>query len=761
MDADEVTMKQWYVFLALLLTLSGCGLITSSVSQLADLPSLDQNDNKVTLTLPSLVLVEGGSLLVVLNTSTELEVGASLAWTITGTDAATTFTGISGTVLFSGGQAGSFSIVSIDDALVNGTRNFTLQMVLTGSAMTLANSSFSIQVTDNDVRPTITLAALATVTSANVSTYGMSGTCSSNAQNVVVAITDGVHTVTPSPQPTCLAGVWSLSNLDLTSLNEGSLSVTVDHADSAGNTAVQIVRALFKDTLPPSVPSLVIDGVSKASLTESPVITFTGALQADLDHYEIQVKNLNTSAVMKTWATFVSGNVVTGLTLTSETVYFVEVRSVDTYGNVSTAGSSDGWIADTSGPTAPTGLAITYQSLKLDSTGPLSIVTYGTDAGVGVQKTQVRLVTAADVVVKDWVDNALNISYQENTWNGFAGVTLVAAAGYKIQARSIDNLSNVGAVAELAFTAKTCPVNYVPVYPLVTRPTGNFPMYPYPTSSVCVAKFEMKATDGAGTLSNGGNGNVTYSTAYHAASRPDGTPWIKMTQVRAANRCVDIGQALITNGQWQTMARHIASTPSNWSTGTVLSGYLNVGNYTDGVSATAVADGLAFGTMKTLAASSASVAFSDSNGYVGTRAAPLFAGKRTHTLPWGDVIWDLGGNAMETMRDYMPANQWMTLPANTYTANLTGTFVDHFGLSGPFTGCVDIDDAVDNWDQVGNKCTLGAAIVPTASDAWDLAINRGSHYSNGGDNGIFKVDTMDGTTDTLNYGGFRCVIENP
>jgi hypothetical protein len=751
-------MKQWYVFLALIL-LSGCGLITSSVSNL-EVPSLDQNDNKVTLTLPPLVLVEGGTLLVVLKTSSELELTSNLSWTITGTDAATTFTANSGTVSFAG-QVGSFTIVSIDDALVNGSRNFTLQMALAGSSLTLANSTFSIQVTDNDVRPTITLAALPIVASTNVTSYTMSGTCSANAQDVVVAIKDGVHTVNPSPQPTCLAGVWSLASLDLSALDEGNLSVTIDHADGAGNTAVQIVRALFKDTIPPSVPSLVIDGASKASLTDSPVVTFTGALQADLDHYEIQVKNLNTSAVVKTWATFASGAVVSGLSLTSEASYFVEVRSVDTYGNISGVGYSDGWMADTFGPTAPTGLAITYQSLKLNSTGPLAIATYGTDAGVGVQKTQVRLVTAADVLVKDWVDNALNTSYQENTWNGFASLTLTSSAGYKVQARSLDNLGNVGAVAELAFTAKTCPVNYVPVYPLATRPAGNFPTYPYPTTSVCVAKFEMKATDGAGTLSNTGNGNVAYSATYHAASRPDGTPWIKMNQIRAVNRCTDIGQALITNGQWQTMARHIASTASNWSTGTALSGYLNIGNYTDGVSATAVADGLAFGTMKTLAASSATVIFSDASPYVGIRASPIFAGKRTHVFPWGDVIWDLGGNAIETMRDIVPANQWITLPAEAPIADLTGSLVDLFGFTGSITSCVDIDNVVDNWDQIGNKCTAGVAILPTASDAWDLSINRGSHYTNGADNGIFKVDTMDGTSDTLSYGGFRCVIENP
>ncbi|MNK94988.1 hypothetical protein D3C87_1152100 [compost metagenome] len=234
-----------------------------------------------------------------------------------------------------------------------------------------------------------------------------------------------------------------------------------------------------------------------------------------------------------------------------------------------------------------------------------------------------------------------------------------------------------------------------------------------------------------------------------------------MTQVRAVNRCADIGQALITNGQWQTLARHIANTASNWSSGTVLNGYLSIGNYSDGISATAVADGLAFGTMKTLASSSATVAFSDSTPYVGVRAAPIFASKRTHELPWGDVIWDLGANATETMRDIVPANQWLTLPANTPIADLTGGFIDLFGFTGSIASCTDIDDAVDAWDQIGNKCTAGLAILPTAVDAWDLSINRGSHYANGFDNGIFKVDTMDGTTDTLNYGGFRCVIENP
>ena len=739
--------------------LSGCGVLQSHIDGLSVLP-VDESE-KVALTLPPLQLVEGGSLLVALGTSSELEPTATLSWVITGTNAVSTFTAVSGTVSLVG-TSGSFSIVSIDDALVNGTRNFTLQMTLTGSAMSLAGSNFVIDITDNDTAPTITLSALPTVTSLNVATYSMSGTCSANAQPVNVAVSDGVTSASPSPQPTCLAGVWSIANFDLSTLAEGNLSVTVDHADGAGNNAVQIVRSLFKDTLPPSVPSLVLDGASKASLTDSPVITFTGALQADLDHYEIQVKRLSDSSVIQAWQTFVSGNVVSGLTLTSEVSYFVEVRSVDTYGNISAAGSSDGWLADTTGPAAPTGLALGYASLKLDRTGPIALTSIGTDSGVGVQKNQLRLVTAANAVVKDWVDNGLNTSYKEDAWFGFTGLTaLTAGDTYKLQTRSVDNLGNLGTVAELSFTAKQCPTNYVPIYPLATRPSGNVPTYPYPTDSFCVAKFEMKAVDGASALVNSGNGNVTYSATYHAASRPDGTPWVKMTQARSVNRCADIGQTLITNGQWQTISRHMLVTNANWSSGTALTGYMNSGNYA-GINATAIADGLAFaGTVKTLAASSATVAFSDANGYAGILTPTLFAGKRTHTLPWGDVVWDMGANAIEFMRDISLANQWITQPADVHVTSLTGVMQDRFGFTESVTGCIDIDNAVDAWDQVGNACLAGWTIFPTTSDAWDISILRGSHYANGADNGLFKADGNDGVTDVVTYGGFRCVIENP
>lgn len=740
--------------------LAGCGVMQSSIGGLSSVPAIESE--KVALTLPPLQLVEGGSLLVALGTSSELEQTASLSWVITGTNAASTFTAVSGTVNLVG-TSGSFSIVSIDDAIVNGTRSFTLQMTLTGSAMSLAGSSFVIEITDNDTAPTITLAALSTVTSANVATYSMSGTCSVNAQAVNVAVSDGVLSVSPSPQPTCLAGVWSIANFDLSSLAEGNLSVTVDHSDGAGNNAVQIVRAVFKDTLPPSVPSLVLDGASKASLADSPVITFTGALQADLDHYEIQVKRLSDSVVIEAWQSFVSGNVVSGLTLASEVSYFVEVRSVDTYGNVSAAGTSDGWLADTTGPTAPTGLALGYASLKLDRTGPIALTSIGTDGGVGVQKNQLRLVTAANVVVKDWVDNALNTSYKEDAWFGFTGLAALAVGDtYKLQTRSVDSLGNLGTVAELSFTAKQCPTNYVPIYPLSTRPSGNVPTYPYPTDSFCVAKFEMKAVDGANALVNGGNGNIAYSATYHAASRPDGTPWVKMTQVRSVNRCADIGQTLITNGQWQTISRHMLVTNENWSSGTALTGYMNSGNYA-GFSATAIApDGLAFaGTVKTLAASSASVAFSDANGYAGILTPTLFAGKRTHTLPWGDIVWDMGANAIEFVRDISLANQWITQAADVPVTSLTGVMQDRFGFTESVAGCIDIDNAVDAWDQIGNACLAGWTMFPAASDAWDISILRGSHYANGADNGLFKADGNDGTTDVVNYGGFRCVIENP
>jgi prepilin-type N-terminal cleavage/methylation domain-containing protein len=155
--------------------------------------------------------------------------------------------------------------------------------------------------------------------------------------------------------------------------------------------------------------------------------------------------------------------------------------------------------------------------------------------------------------------------------------------------------------------AITCPTNFIIV-------PGNAA---FGTSDFCVMKYEAKYGG------NGSNGGIPVSLAA-------GTPWKEISQNDAIalspNACT--GCHLITEAEWMTIAANVLSVPSNWSSGTVGTGYIYSG-HNDG------------SPNNTLAAGA-----SDSNGYVGTGNTSGNQ-RRTLTLTNGAVIWDLAGNISE------------------------------------------------------------------------------------------------------------------
>jgi hypothetical protein len=99
-----------------------------------------------------------------------------------------------------------------------------------------------------------------------------------------------------------------------------------------------------------------------------------------------------------------------------------------------------------------------------------------------------------------------------------------------------------------------CPANYVGVSSLA----------PYTTAPFCVAKYEIKIQGQA-------DGAQTYSSAFVDESRPDGTPWTKISATQATTECQALGSGydLISNAQWQTLAQTIEDVAWNWNTATV------------------------------------------------------------------------------------------------------------------------------------------------------------------------------------------------
>ncbi len=178
--------------------------------------------------------------------------------------------------------------------------------------------------------------------------------------------------------------------------------------------------------------------------------------------------------------------------------------------------------------------------------------------------------------------------------------------------------------------------------PSVTCPTG-YALVPasttYFTKQFCVAKYEMK-NDGYGT----------------AVSIATGTPWTSITRSSAREMCKALGYNydLISNDQWQTIARNIASTASNWSSGIVADGELNRG-HSDNAPASnlaAVAD--------------------DDNACSGTgqscSSTVWNSQRRTHVLSNGNIVWDFAGNVSDWITNYSNA----VVGAEGYVSAMTG-----------------------------------------------------------------------------------------
>ena len=145
-----------------------------------------------------------------------------------------------------------------------------------------------------------------------------------------------------------------------------------------------------------------------------------------------------------------------------------------------------------------------------------------------------------------------------------------------------------------------CPTGYI------TIPGSSL----FGTNAFCAMKYEAKNVGGVAT------------------SQASGTPWVSISQTSAmtTSSAACDGCHLISEAEYLTIAHNVLSVGSNWSGGSVGSGYIYSG-HNDNSPANA------------LAASS-----NDSDGYSGTGNVSPSNQRRTLTLTNGEVIWDMAGN---------------------------------------------------------------------------------------------------------------------
>ncbi|MHC6595094.1 beta strand repeat-containing protein [Arthrobacter sp. C152] len=272
--------------------------------------------------------------------------------------------------------------------------------------------------------PAQALSVPAYVNTGNVSAVPVSGTAEAGGTVTVTATDAGAaHTVTGTITPSGSGG-WSV-NLDLTKLNQGTVSYTVTVKDAAGNTSTAATATDTKDTVAPVLSITAPMYVNSSTVTAVPVSGTTDAGTV----VNVTVRKGLSGSVTKqvtpsgtTWSTTMDLSTLGDGTLT------FTADTTDAAGNNGTASAAGTTTKDTQAPTV--------SGISLANGG-----TTGTaDAG--------------DTLTIQYADaNAMDATKFCPTWSNTGTQTLSANNDITV------TISHSGTSNTLAVSSKTCTLN--------------------------------------------------------------------------------------------------------------------------------------------------------------------------------------------------------------------------------------------------------------------------------------------------------------
>lgn len=193
-----------------------------------------------------------------------------------------------------------------DSGSVSITANHT---DLAGNSATQASAS----VLKDTSNPTVTITASPVINNANVTSYTVSGTCSEDTRTVSLNV-GGI-----SASPTCTTSAWS-ATLNVTGVaDSGSVSITANHSDAAGNSATQASTSVIKDT---SLPTVAITSSGAINDGNKASYAVTGTCSENTRTITVNVGGVTTIPTCSglSWSTSVNATAVgdnTSVTITA------------------------------------------------------------------------------------------------------------------------------------------------------------------------------------------------------------------------------------------------------------------------------------------------------------------------------------------------------------------------------------------------------------------------------------------------------------
>ena len=157
-------------------------------------------------------------------------------------------------------QSWSFSLVSLS-AYPEG--EVTFEVTHTDSGSSLSVSTLRRLKKDTVLPHILTVSNPRAISSAQMTTYTLNGTCSENGRDVVATLTNsslksGASVIS---QSACSDGQWETEGMDTTSLSDGEVNIALVHGDLSGN-----LKSISQVVIKNSIPSAV--SITKPSATD-------------------------------------------------------------------------------------------------------------------------------------------------------------------------------------------------------------------------------------------------------------------------------------------------------------------------------------------------------------------------------------------------------------------------------------------------------------------------------------------------------------
>lgn len=337
-------------------------------------------------------------------------------------------------------------------------------------------------------------------------------------------------------------------------LENGSYTFYAKSIDAAGNSACSsnfLSYSYARSSTSLSAPALSIN--SGASYTKTGSVNLS--LSVTGNPTEMYITNAPNCSSGGQWENYTTSKPdwMLGQSNTTATVY---VKFRDSSLNESLC-VSDTIIHDDVPPSAP-GAIQNSATGATTSSSPTASWTRSTDATSGISYYELSIGTtqeAADIYPWSPIGNV--------TSKNITNLNLNLSTTYFTRVRAIDSAGNVSSATQSQGWS-LCPLGYAPV---PKNPT-------YSSAPFCVAKYEAKKVGPMGF------------------SIPETLPWTVITQAGAITACQTNGTSydLISNSEWQALARNLESVATNWTGGAVGSGEIYRGNSGNSPRASLAAD---------------------------------------------------------------------------------------------------------------------------------------------------------------------------